>query len=142
MFSLATKCKDTLSVNEVKQHVKRTFTSKVQVRNSFTSSCYCQDGKDIASSFPKSSLEKLSKPRRNTDSMTRNIRNNQKRKEHGNLLLNLQVVLNRCVWEPPNTIWGRRELSVVVKGEAAGNHFIWSFFTPYRFGTILAIHSL
>ena len=82
MFSLATKCKDTLSVNEVKQHVKRTFTSKVQVRNSFTSSCYCQDGKDIASSFPKSSLEKLSKPRRNTDSMTRNIRNNQKRKEH------------------------------------------------------------
>ena len=32
------------------------------------------------------------------DSRTSNIRNNHKDKEHGNLLLNLQVVLNRCVW--------------------------------------------
>lgn len=95
---------------------------------------------NFASSFPKSSLEKLSKPRRNMDSRTRNIRNNHKKKQHGNLPLNLQVVLNRCVWEPPMATWGRRELSVVVKGEAGGNHFICSFFTPYWLGS--AIHSL
>ena len=39
-------------------------------------------------------------------------------------------------------IWGRRELSVVVKGEAGGNHFICSFFTPYWLGPILEVHSL